>query len=72
MVPVKHSGQGVAEVAQKVPPVCDLGGLGRAVANPFGVSTGAVMRDDVDAGADLRSKLHHKKPAGGDRPSLAH
>jgi hypothetical protein len=50
VVPVEHPGQGVAEVAQKVPAVRDLDGLGRAAANAVGVSTGAVTRDDVDAG----------------------
>ena len=50
VVPVEHPGQGVAEVVQKVPAVRDLDGLGRAAANAVGVSTGAVTRDDVDAG----------------------
>jgi len=49
VVPVEHPGQGVAEVAQKVPAVRDLDGLGRAAANAVVVSTGAVARDDVDA-----------------------
>jgi len=50
VVPVEHPGQGVAEVAQKVPAICNLNGLGRAAANAVGVSTGAVTRDDLDAG----------------------
>ena len=49
-MPVEHPGQSIAEVAQQVPPIRDLDGFGRAAANRFGVSTGAVTRDDIDAG----------------------
>ena len=65
VVPVEHSGHRVAKVAQKVPPVRNLDGLGCAGANAVGVSTRAVSRDDLDAGMTVQPRSDRLRVAIG-------
>ena len=55
-MPIEHPGHRAAEVAEKVPPIRNLDSLGRAAPNAVGVSTGAVARDDLDAGMAVQPR----------------
>jgi hypothetical protein len=61
----------LGEIVQQVPAVRDLLGIGSALANPVGVRTGAVARDDLWAGMGdqplgepggeaVREQVHHR------------
>ena len=49
MVAVDHSTDGIAEIAQQMPAVRHLDRLRRALANPVGIGTGTVSRNDLDS-----------------------
>jgi hypothetical protein len=62
-MPVQCPGQGVAEIAQEMPAVPDLDGLGCAAPDPVGIAAGTVAGDDLDARMALQPRLNRLRVA---------
>ena len=54
LVPVQCPGQGVAEIAQEMPAVPDLDGLGCAAPDTVGIGASTVAGDGLDARVALQ------------------
>ena len=64
-MPVQCPGQSVAEIAQEMPAVPDLDGLGCAAPNTVGIGASTVTRDDLDAGVTLQPRRNRLRVAVG-------
>jgi hypothetical protein len=49
-VPIRQASDSVTKIAEQMPPVSDLHGTGRALANAVGVGAGAITGDDLNTG----------------------
>ena len=57
-VALENADQRVAEIAQEVPAVRDLLGLGRSLARSLGVGAGPIAGDHLDARMGLEPRRH--------------
>ena len=51
VVPVAQSLDGLSEISEQVPSICDLGGIGSTLTDAVGIGAGTVPSDDLDAGS---------------------
>ena len=63
MMSVKDARQGVAEIAQKMPPIGNLDRFRSAGPNPVGIAASLIPGDDLDAGMRLQPRLDSPGPA---------
>ena len=64
-MPVECPGQSVAEIAQEMPAVPDLDGLGCAAPNTVGIGASTVTGDDLDARVILQPRRNRLRVAVG-------